>query len=144
MRELRNIFLLAALVWLLPSIVSAQATLTGTVKDSTGSILPGVTVEATSPVLTEKVRTVVTDGNGVYRIIELPPGIYALSFSLPGFNLVKRTDIQLQGTVVVTIPVSMAVGALQETITVTGETPVVDVQTVKREVVIQQEVIAAI
>jgi hypothetical protein len=103
-----------------------------------------VTVEASSPALTEKVRTVVTDGNGVYRIIELKPGIYELSFSLPGFNLVKRTDIQLQGTTVVTIPVSMAVGALQETITVTGETPVVDLQTVKREVVIQQEVISAI
>ena len=144
MREIRKILLLAAFLWLLPSIVSAQATLTGTVKDSSGSVLPGVTVEATSPVLTEKVRTVVTDGNGVYRIIELGPGTYALSFTLPGFNVVKRTDIQLQGTAVVTIPVTMAVGALQETITVTGETPVVDVQTTKREVVIQQEVISAI
>ena len=144
MREARKTLLVAAVLWLLPSIVSAQATLTGTVKDSSGSVLPGVTVEASSPVLTEKTRTVVTDGNGVYRVIELPPGIYTLSFSLPGFNVVKRTDIQLQGTVVVTIPVDLKVGALQETITVTGETPVVDVQTVKREVVIQQEVISAI
>jgi len=144
MREARKTLLVAAVLWLLPSIASAQATLTGTVKDTSGSVLPGVTVEASSPVLTEKTRTVVTDGNGVYRVIELPPGIYTLSFSLPGFNVVKRTDIQLQGTVVVTIPVDLKVGALQETITVTGETPVVDVQTVKREVVIQQEVISAI
>src|SRR5678809_970657 len=101
MREARKYLLVAAVFWLLPSIVSAQATLTGTVKDSSGSVLPGVTVEASSPVLTEKTRTVVTDGNGVYRVIELPPGIYTLSFSLPGFNVVKRTDIQLQGTVAV-------------------------------------------
>ena len=75
---------------LVPTFAYAQATLTGTVRDSSGSVLPGVTVEATSPALTEKTRTVVTDGNGVYRIIELNPGIYALSFTLPGFNVVRR------------------------------------------------------
>jgi hypothetical protein len=144
MRVARNALLLAALVWLLPSVASAQATLTGTVKDSSGSVLPGVTVEATSPAIAGGARTVVTDGNGVYRIIELSPGIYALSFTLPGFNVVKRTDIQLQGTAVVTIPIDMKVGALQETVTVTGETPVVDVQSVKRETVLDAEIIQTV
>ncbi|HET9193491.1 MAG TPA: TonB-dependent receptor [Vicinamibacterales bacterium] len=136
--------LITAIVWLLPSVVFAQATLTGTVRDSSGAVLPGVTVEASSPALTERVRSVVTDGNGVYRIIQLDPGIYSLSFTLPGFNVVRRTDIQLQGTVVITIPVQMSVGALQETVTVTGETPVVDVQSVRREVVLDAEVIQTV
>jgi hypothetical protein len=129
---------------LVPTFAYAQATLTGTVRDSSGSVLPGVTVEATSPALTEKTRTVVTDGNGVYRIIELNPGIYSLSFTLSGFNVVRRTDIQLQGTMVVTIPIELRVGALQETVTVTGETPVVDVQTVRREVVLDSETIQTV
>ena len=144
MREARKALLLAALVWLLPSVASAQATLTGTVKDSSGSVLPGVTVEATSPALPGGVRSVVTDSAGVYRIIELSPGIYAVSFSLPGFGTVKRTDIQLQGTAVVTIPIDLRVGTLQETVTVTGETPVVDVQSVKRETVLDSEIIEAV
>ena len=126
MRGAKTSLLITAIVWLLPSVVFAQATLTGTVRDSSGAVLPGVTVEASSPALTERVRSVVTDGNGVYRIIQLDPGIYSLSFTLPGFNVVRRTDIQLQGTVVITIPVQMSVGALQETVTVTGETPVGD------------------
>ncbi len=129
---------------LVPTFAYAQATLTGTVRDSSGSVLPGVTVEATSPALTEKTRTVVTDGNGVYRIIELNPGIYSLSFTLPGFNVVRRTEIQLQGTVVITIPIELRVGALQETVTVTGETPVVDVQSVRREVVLDSEIIQTV
>jgi hypothetical protein len=104
-------------------------------------VLPGVTVEAASPAIQGGVRTVVTDGSGIYRIIELNPGIYSLTFTLAGFNVVKRDGIQLQGTTVLTIPVEMRVGDLQETITVTGETPVVDVQTVRRETVLDQEVI---
>jgi hypothetical protein len=144
MRHAKNRLLITAMAWLLPSIVSAQATLTGTVKDSSGSVLPGVTVEATSPALPGGVRTVVTDRSGVYRIIELSPGVYALSFTLPGFNVVKRTDVQLQGTAVVTIPIAMNVGALQETVTVTGETPVVDVQSVKRETVLDAEIIESV
>ena len=142
MREARKALLLAALVWLLPSVASAQATLTGTVKDSSGSVLPGVTVEASTPA--QQTRSVVTDSNGIYRIIELPPGLYTMSFSLPGFGTVRRTDIQLQGTTVITIPIELKVGALQETVTVTGETPVVDVQSVKRETVLDSEVIEAV
>ena len=144
MREARKALLIAAFAWLLPSIASAQATLTGTVRDNTGAILPGVTVEASSPALTEKVRSVVTDNAGVYRIIELNPGVYTLSFSLPGFTSVRREGIQLGGTQVATIPIELRVGAIQETVTVIGETPVVDVQSVKRETVLDAEVIESV
>jgi hypothetical protein len=129
---------------LLPALAFAQGTLTGTVRDASGGVLPGVTVEASSPVLTEKVRTVVTDGAGVYRIIELNPGTYSLTFTLPGFSTVKRDAIELSGSTTLTIPVEMRVGELQETITVTGETPVVDVQNTRREVVLDSEVVQSI
>src|SRR5688572_22268201 len=131
-------------VILLPASAFAQGTLTGTVRDASGAVLPGVTVEASSPALIEKVRSVVTDGTGQYRIIDLNPGAYSLTFTLPGFSTVKRDGIEIAGTAVLTIPIEMRVGALQETITVTGETPVVDVQSTKRETVLSQEVISAI
>ena len=129
---------------MLPSLAWAQGTLTGTVKDASGAVLPGVTVEATSPAIQGGVRTVVTDGAGIYRVVELSPGTYSLSFTLPGFNTVKRDGIELAGTQVLTIPIEMRVGALQETITVTGETPVVDVQTVRRETVLAAEIIQSV
>jgi len=128
-------------VLLLPATALAQATLTGTVHDASGAVLPGVTVEASSPALIEKTRTAVTDGTGQYRIINLQPGTYPMSFTLPGFNTVKRENIVLSGSQVVTIPIDMKVGGVEETITVTGETPVVDVQSAKREVVMNQQVI---
>ena len=144
MRGALKCMAIAAAAVLLPSLAWAQGTLTGTVRDASGGVLPGVTVEASSPALIEKVRTVVTDGSGVYRIIELNPGTYSLSFTLPGFNTVKRDGIQVAGSQVITIPVELRVGDLQETITVTGETPVVDVQTARRETVLDSDVIAAI
>src|SRR5215831_5492589 len=131
-------------VLLLPATALAQATLTGTVHDASGAVLPGVTVEASSPALIEKTRSAVTDGTGQYRIINLQPGTYALSFTLPGFNTVKRENIVLSGTQVITIPVDMKVGGVEETITVTGETPVVDAQSAKREIVMNQNVIQTI
>jgi hypothetical protein len=129
---------------LLPSLAFAQGTLTGTVRDQSGGILPGVTVEASSPVLIEKVRTAVTDGAGQYRITGLNPGTYSLTFMLTGFNVAKREGVELGGTATLTIPIEMRVGALAETITVTGETPVVDVQTVQRQAVLSADVIATI
>jgi hypothetical protein len=129
---------------LLPSIASAQGTLTGTVRDASGAVLPGVTVEATSPAIQGATRNVVTDGAGIYRIIDLPAGVYSLSFTLPGFNVVKRDGVQLSGSATLTIPIELRVGDLQETITVTGETPVVDVQTVRRETVLDSEVIQTV
>jgi hypothetical protein len=131
-------------VLLLPATVFAQASLTGTVRDASGGVLPGVTVEAASPALIEKVRTAVTDGTGQYRIVDLRAGTYSLTFTLPGFNAVRRENIELTGSQILTIPVEMRVGGLQETITVTGESPVVDTQSARREVVIDRDVIEAI
>ena len=100
-RFLRAVMVLAALL-LLPAALHAQAAITGVAKDSSGGVLPGVTVEAASPVLIEKVRSVVTDGSGQYRIVDLRPGTYTVTFSLPGFNTVKRDGIELSGTFVAT------------------------------------------
>ncbi len=144
MRGSLKLLLLAAAVILLPTLALAQGTLTGTVRDASGGVLPGVTVEAASPAIQGGVRTVVTDDAGVYRIIQLSPGLYSLTFTLSGFNIVQRENIQIGGTQVLTIPIELRVGDLQETITVTGETPVVDVQTVRRETVLDQEVIQTI
>jgi hypothetical protein len=135
------LFLMTAV--LLPSLAFAQGTLTGTVRDQSGGVLPGVTVEASSPALIEKVRTALTDGAGLYRITLLNPGTYSLTFRLSGFNVVKREGIELSGTATLTIPVDMSVGTLAETVTVSGETPVVDVQTARRETVLSSDVVAA-
>ena len=130
---------------LLPAPVFAQATLTGIVRDTSGAVLPGVTVEASSPALIEKTRSAVTDDSGQYRIIDLRTGTYSVSYTLPGFNTITRENVQLSGTQTLTLPVAeMRVGGLQETITVTGETPVVDTQSVRREVVIDQELVQTI
>src|SRR5581483_8597157 len=123
-------------VVLLPSLARAQAALAGTVKDASGAVLPGVTVEASSPVLIEKVRSAVSDGTGQYRITELPPGTYTVTFSLPGFATVKREGLELTGAGVTTVNAELRVGSLQETITVTGEAPVVDVQSTRRQEVV--------
>src|SRR5258708_7484844 len=123
-------------VLLVPGPLFAQAVLTGTIHDASGGVLPGVTVEASSPALIEKTKTAVTDGTGQYRIIDLRPGVYSLTFTLTGFNTVKRDNVELSGTQVVTIPVDMRVGAVQETITVTAESPAADVQSAKRPALI--------
>jgi hypothetical protein len=129
---------------LAPTHVSAQSTIAGTVQDSSGGVLPGVTVEASSPVLIEKVRTAVTDGTGQYRITELLPGTYTLTFTLAGFASVKREGVELTGSGVTTINTDLRVGAVTETIVVTGETPVVDVQTTRRQEVLNSEVVQAL
>src|SRR5436190_4830777 len=129
---------------LLPAAAYAQAAITGVARDASGGVLPGVTVEAASPVLIEKVRSVVTDGSGQFRIVNLLPGSYSVTFSLPGFSTVKRDGIELTGTFVATVNGDMKVGALEETITVTGETPIVDVQSAKVQQSLSKEVLAAI
>jgi Carboxypeptidase regulatory-like domain len=141
MRALRWVLFALGILAFLPASASAQATLSGTVKDTSGAVLPGVTVEASSPVLIEKVRTAVTDGSGQYRIIDLPPGPYTLNFTLTGFSVVKREGIELAGVAVTTINAELRVGAVQETITVTGETPIVDVQSARRGQVLSNETI---
>ena len=131
----------AALLTLLPLPAFAQGTLTGTVRDASGAVLPGVTVEAASPSLIEKVRTVVSGSTGQWRIVDLRAGTYTLTFTLEGFSTVKRDGIELTGSATLTIPVDMRIGNLQETITVSGETPVVDVQSTRRETVLNASVL---
>jgi hypothetical protein len=125
----------------LPASAYAQASITGVVRDTSGGVLPGVTVEASSPVLIEKVRTAVTDGSGVYRIVDLLPGTYAVVFTLPGFSTVRREGVELTGSFAASINADLKVGALEETITVTGETPVVDVSNTLRQTVLSKDLI---
>ncbi len=129
---------------LIPSIAFAQASITGTVRDVSGAVLPGVTVEAASPALIEKVRTVVTDGAGQYRVVDLRPGTYSVTFTLPGFSTSRRDGIELAGSFTASVNAELRVGALEETITVTGESPVVDVQGVRQQQVINKDVIDTI
>jgi outer membrane receptor protein involved in Fe transport len=119
MRTIVRCFLLFGLVAVIPRVAAAQATLAGEVKDTTGAVLPGVTVEAASPALIEKVRTAVTDGSGRYRIESLPPGSYTVTFALTGFAPVKREDLMVSGSGVTTADVELTVGGMAETITVT-------------------------
>ena len=145
---MRRFALLSAAVLLglvlLPAAAFAQAAITGVVKDASGGVLPGVMVEATSPVLIEKVRSVVSSATGQYRVENLRPGTYSVTFSLPGFSTVKRDGIELSGAFVATVNADLKVGALEETITVTSETPIVDVQSVKIQQTVSKEVLAAI
>jgi len=142
MRALRTTAVVAALV-LVPSLVFAQS-LAGTVRDASGAVLPGATVEVASNVLIEKVRTAVTDGSGQYQILALPPGNYKVTFSLPGFNSYVRENVQVSGGGVITINADMRLGGVQETVTVTGETPLVDTRTTRRETVIDDSVVASL
>ena len=132
--------LLASIV-LIPASAFAQAAIAGAVKDSSGAVLPGVSVEATSPSLIEKVRAAVTDGSGQYRIEDLRPGIYTVTFTLQGFSTFKREGIELTGSFTATINAELKVGSLAETITVTGETPIVDVQSARRETTLNNDVL---
>ena len=103
-------------------------TIAGTVKDATGAVLPGVSVEVASPALIEKVRSATTDGAGAYAIISLPVGTYSVTFTLPGFGTIKREGIEIVANFTASINAEMKVGQVAETVTVTGESPLVDVQ----------------
>ena len=143
LRSLRTLLVLGSLV-VVPTAAYAQASITGVVKDTSGAVLPGVTVEASSPALIEKTRSVVTDGSGQYRIVDLRPGVYSVTFGLSGFNTFKRDGVALEGSFVATINADLRVGSLQETITVSGESPIVDVQSSQATRTIDNELIAAI
>src|SRR4026207_1119424 len=122
----------------------AQATIAGAVKDSSGAVLPGVTVEAASPALIEKVRKTATDGAGRDRIEDLRPGTYVVTFTLPGFVTLRRDGVVVSGTGVIAIDGELRVGGVQKPVTVTGETPVVDIQSTKREVSLDNETMRAL
>jgi carboxypeptidase family protein len=124
-----------------PIVASAQtSSIAGVVRDASGGVMPGVTVEAASPALIEKVRSVVTDNTGQYKIITLRPGTYTVTFTLPGFTTVRREGIELTSDFTATINADLKVGAVAETITVTGATPVVDVQNITTRTVMTREV----
>jgi hypothetical protein len=142
MGAVRRILCVAVALVLVPAMAQAQASITGVVKDASGAILPGVTVEASSPALIEKARTVVTDGRGQYRVVDLRPGIYAVTFTLPGFSVAQREGIELSGTFVAKVDAELRIGGVAETVTVTGEAPIVDVQSIKHEATIGGNVIA--
>lgn len=114
------------------------------VRDATGAVLPGVTVEAASPVLIEKVRSVITDGQGQYKILDLRPGTYSVTFTLAGFSTVRREGLTLATGVTLPANADLSVGSVEETVVVTGESPVVDVQNVRTQTVLTQEVLDAI
>src|SRR5262245_57381141 len=111
---------------LIPVTAHAQQApggIAGLVRDTSGAVLPGVTVEASSPALIEKVRSVVSDGQGQYKIVDLRPGTYTVTFTLPGFNTIKREGIELTTGFTANVSVEMPVGAVEETLTVTGASP---------------------
>jgi len=144
MRGIVRVLVLVVSALVIPHIALAQAVIAGSVKDTSGAVLPGVTVEASSPVLIEKVRNAVSDSSGVYRIEDLRPGTYTVTFTLPGFATMRREGIVLTGTFTAAIDAEMKVGGLEETVTVTGESPIVDVSSARRETTIDNEILKAI
>jgi hypothetical protein len=121
-----------------------QASVSGVVTDASGAVLPGVTVEAASPELIEKVRSTVTDATGRYQIIELRPGIYSVTFTLTGFSVIRREGIELAGSFAARVNVELHVGAVSETVTVTGESPIVDIQNPKQSQVLGRDALTSI
>jgi hypothetical protein len=142
------VVVVGALVALVPGVGSAQgigaASIVGVVRDASGAVLPGVTVEAASPVLIEKVRTTVSDGEGRYQIAELRPGMYSVTFSLQGFTSFKRDALELVSNFVATVNAELRVGTLSETIVVSGQTPLVDVRSVSKGTVVTQETLSVL
>jgi len=124
--------------------VAQQATIAGVAKDTSGAVLPGVTVEISSPALIEKTRSAVTDGSGQFQIIQLVPGSYTVTFTLQGFNTFKRDNVEVSGSGVVTVNADMKVGEIAETITVTGQTSLVDVRSAGVQKVVTKEIVDAV
>jgi hypothetical protein len=143
MQRLLRVIVLTS-VALMPATAFAQASIVGTVRDASGAVLPGVTVEATSPALIEKARSVVTNGVGQYSIEDLRSGTYTVSFALSGFTTVKREGIVLSGSFVATVNGDLKVGGVAETITVSGEAPIVDVTSARNQQVISGQTLTEI
>ncbi len=134
---------LAALV-VLPGVAHAQSAIAGVVRDTSGGVLPGVTVEASSDVLIEKVRSVISDGQGQYKIVDLRPGTYVVTFTLPGFQTFRRENVELPTNFTSTINAEMRVGALEESVTVSAQSPIVDVQSAVHTQVLNREALDSI
>ena len=144
--RLQCLWIVVVLFLCLPASAAAQSgsAIAGTVRDASGAVMPGVTVEAASTALIEKVRVATTDEAGRYSIVNLRPGSYSVTFTLPGFSSVQRDGIELTSSFTATVNVEMRVGTLEETITVSGEASTVDVQNVLQQRVMTREVMDAI
>src|SRR5678815_783027 len=133
---------LAVLMFSAPGLLAQGQTgsIAGVVRDTSGAVLPGVTVEASSPALIEKSRSVVTDGQGRYNIVDLRPGTYSVAFTLPGFATVKREGVELTTGFTANVNADLKVGTIEETVTVTGESPIVDTQSTVKQATASREV----
>ena len=145
-RAVSGVLVLAALLLWIQTEVGAQApsSIAGVVTDATGSVLPGVTVEASSPALIEKVRGVATDDRGQYRVVDLRPGTYRVVFTLTGFTTVVRENVELASGFTATINAQLNVGSVAETVTVSGQSPLVDIQNTQSQRVLTSEVVEAV
>jgi hypothetical protein len=123
---------------------SGQSAIAGVVRDATGGVVPGVTVEASSPALIEKSRSAVTNEAGQYRVVDLRPGVYTVTFTLSGFTTVVREGIQLESNFVAPVNIEMTVAGVEQSITVTGNSPIVDVQSSQRREVVNSEMLATL
>ena len=132
---------LLAVALLLPVLAHAQSQFTGQVRDESGAVLPGVLVEASSPALIEKSKTAITDDQGRYTIVDLRPGVYRVTFTLTGFSTIVRPEVELPSNFVATINADMKLGSLAETITVSGQAPMVDVTQASRTDVVTREML---
>ena len=135
--------LLGVAVLALPGAALAQS-VTGQVTDNTGGVLPGVTVEASSEALIEGSRIAITDGQGRYNIVALAIGTYSVAFTLSGFSTTLVEEVGIEGQAALTVDAIMEVGALEETVTVSGAAPQVDVQTTATAEVLDREMLDAI
>src|SRR5262245_1456054 len=143
LRAVKAVVVLVALLGI-PVTSFAQASIVGVVKDASGAVLPGVSVEASSPALIEKTRTIVTNAAGQFAIENLRPGTYVVTFTLSGFSVVKREGIELTGSFIATVNADLKVGGVAETITVSGEAPVVDVTSARNQQVISGQTVGEI
>src|SRR5262245_57069013 len=120
--RLRAAMLVGALVPLVvPPTASAQSSIAGLVTDSSGGVLPGVTVEAASPALIERVRTVLTDDQVRYTVVDLRPGVYSVTFTMSGFSRVVRNGVELPASFTATVNAELSLGTVEETLTVSGQ-----------------------
>ena len=142
--SLAPLVLAGSITLFLPAPATAQSAIAGQVTDDTGALLPGVTVEAASPALIEGSRVAVTDGQGRYTIEALRPGSYRVTFTMQGFSRIVRDGIELVTNFTAPVSVQMKVGAVEETITVTGQSPLVDVQRTSSQQVLTREVLDAL
>ena len=146
-QTLVGLLVLGGSLFLIPAGAGAQqanSTIAGRVQDASAGALPGVTVEAASPALIEQARVVVTNGQGQYSIVALPPGTYSVTFTLPGFSQFRREEILLTGGFTATVNAEMTIGGIEETITVSGESPVVDTQSVRNQAVVSDELMTSL